>query len=128
MHIEQDDVGCGRGDARHRAGNVFGLTHDFDAVAELGSHTGTEQPVVVDDHDANLHETHHARAIADDISSRTSVPTPGAVRTVACPPCRSMRPTIDSFTPSRSEGTASGSKPRPRSRTKTVTFAGSISA
>ena len=51
--------------------------------------------------------------------SSTSVPRPGAARIAARPPCRSMRPTIDSRTPRRSAGTASGSKPGPRSRTKT---------
>ena len=35
------------------------------------------------------------------------------------PPWRSIRPMIDSRTPRRSAGTASGSKPGPRSRTKT---------
>ena len=44
---------------------------------------------------------------------------PGASRIAARPPCRSMRPTMESRTPRRSAGTASGSNPGPRSRTNT---------
>ena len=45
--------------------------------------------------------------------SSTSVPDPGALVTRARPPCRSIRPTIDSRTPRRSGGTAAGIEARP---------------
>ena len=99
-------------------------------VAELGPHAGAEHPVVVDEHDA--HPGLAARAAVTvallvarrGISSWTSVPSPGELRTSAVPPLRSIRPTIDCRTPSRSAGTASRSKPGPRSRTKTVDLLG----
>src|SRR5438067_919905 len=59
--------------------------------------------------------------------SSTSVPWPGLLRTTAAPPCRVMRPTIDSETPRRSASTDAGSNPTPRSRTKTVTLSPSTS-
>ena len=51
--------------------------------------------------------------------SSTSVPSPGSLRISARPPCRFMRPIIDSRMPRRSSGTASGSKPGPRSSMNT---------
>ncbi len=62
------------------------------------------------------------------IVSVTFVPSPGADCTVASPPCRLIRPRMDSATPLRSPGTAAGSKPLPRSRTATLTLSGSTSA
>ena len=47
------------------------------------------------------------------------MPSPGAVRIAAVPPCRRIRSTMLLRTPSRSVGTSRSSKPRPRSRTKT---------
>ena len=49
----------------------------------------------------------------------TSVPPSGELTMRALPPWRSIRPRIDSRTPRRSAGMASGSKPGPRSRTNT---------
>ena len=69
--------------------------------------------MVVDQHDAALHDALRGRC------SSTSVPSPGLETTVARPPARSIRPSIDSTRPRRSAGTAARSKPAPRSRTKT---------
>src|SRR5439155_4887792 len=107
VDVEQHDVGAQLGDGRDRVVDGGGVAHELDAPLELGPHPGAEQRMVVDDEDAR----HLGSA------SSTSVPSPGAERTVARPPWRSMRPTIDSRTPRRSAGTAAGSKPGPRSRT-----------
>ena len=61
-------------------------------------------------------------------SATTSVPSPGALRTVAEPPRLAIRACTDSARPFLSPGTAAGSKPRPRSRTNSDTESGSTSA
>ena len=91
---------------------------DVHEPVELRAHARAEQRVVVDDHDAR-----HG-----SITSSTSVPCPGVLWTLARPPWRSMRATIESRTPRRSAGTASGSKPGPRSRTNTSARPSSTSA
>src|SRR5262249_4861380 len=96
-------------------GHAAGLADDLDQVAEFGAHTGQEQAVVVDQDDAPLHD-----AFLGSRSS-TSVPAPGELVTVACPPARSIRPSIDSAMPRRPAGTELRSKPAPRSRTNTET-------
>src|SRR5450631_382774 len=128
MDVEQHDVWCGAADHRDRARDIVRLTDDLDAVAELGPHARAEQPMIIDDHHAHRVGSRHDRAIAVAISSWISVPNPGELRTMALPPCRSIRPMIDSFTPRRSLGTAAASNPRPRSRMNTVAFAASSSA
>ena len=93
-----------------------GLADDLDLVAELAAHAGAEELVVVDEHDARLHDAAPAAGV-----SSTSVPSPGVEAIVAVPPARAIRPSIDSASPRRSAGTAARSKPAPRSRTKTLT-------
>ena len=67
--------------------------------------------------------------LAGDLDRATSVPPPGLERISACPPARSILPTMDSRTPRRSSASGPGSKPEPRSRTKTPRSpASSISA
>ena len=97
---------------RHGLGHAGGLARDLEQRLELGAHAGAEELVVVHDQYARLGQ-------ARSSSSSTSVPDPGALEIVARPPWRRMRPTIDSRTPRRSDGTAAGSKPGPRSRTNT---------
>src|SRR5262249_47582359 len=105
------------GDRPHRVLDRGGVAEHVDQPGELGPHAGAEQLVVVDDDDARHPST-----------SSTSVPWPGREWTVAVPPWRSMRPTIESRTPRRSAGTASGSNPGPRSRTNTSKRPSSTSA
>ena len=80
MDVEQHDVRNQLGDRRYGRRDVVRLAHDVDPVAELSPHSRPEQPVVVDDHHP---DGGHALAIADVISSCTSVPAPGDVRTNA---------------------------------------------
>ena len=82
---------------------VGGVAEHVDQPVELGAHARAEQRVVVDDDDAR-----HG-----SITSSTSVPVPGVLWIVARPPWRSMRAIIESRTPRRSAGAASGSKPGP---------------
>src|SRR4029079_14009463 len=109
-------------DQRHRRGNGAGLADDVHRVAELRAHAREEEVMVVDENDAALHG---ALLV---MCSSTSVPSPGLVTTVAFPPARSSRPSIDSTRPRRSAGTAARSKPPPRSRTKTETSSSVTSA
>ena len=48
------------------------------------------------------------RAVLVGSTSSTSVPSPGAERTSAVPPCRVIRPMIESRSPCRSAGTVVG--------------------
>ena len=111
VDVEEDDLGVELLDQRHGVRHRSGLADDLDGVTELGAHAGEEEAVVVDEDDATLHR--------GSLSS-TSVPPPGGLVTVALPPARSRRPSIDSRMPSRSSGTAPRSKPTPRSRRKTA--------
>src|SRR5271166_3381347 len=118
VDIEQDDVRLELLDRLHGALHVAALSYDLDLLAETRAHTCAEEVVIVDDHDPGH------RSVAHGLSSRsivisTSVPAPGKARTVALPPARRIRPTIDSRTPRLACGTAAVSKPAPRSRTNT---------
>src|SRR5512138_385335 len=99
MHVEQHDVRGRLEDRAHGLVDGGGVADDFELPLELRAHTGAEQLVIVDDDDAGPHRS---------ILSSTSVPPPSAVRIVACPPWRSIRPMIDSRTPRRSGGIAAG--------------------
>ena len=102
-------------------GRLAWLADDVDRFPELAAHAGSEEPVVVDDHDA----TGHGWLLGSDGS--TSVPSPGVDVIVAVPWCRRMRPSIDSVSPRRPDGTSPRSKPTPRSRTKTFAPPPSVS-
>src|SRR4051812_25198096 len=117
MHVEQHDVGLEFRDAAHRVLDGGRVPEHVDQPVQLGLHAGAEELVVVDDDDAGHPST-----------SSTSVPWPGREWTVAVPPWRSMRPTIESRTPRRSAGTSSGANPGPRSRTNTSKRPSSTSA
>src|SRR5205085_2003864 len=121
MHVEQDDVGVELLDQRHGVEDSASLADDVDPVAELVADAREEEGVVVDEHDARLHDRLGR-------TSSTSVPLPGADVTVAAPPARAMRASIDSERPRRSPATAPRSKPTPRSRTNTLMRASSASA
>jgi hypothetical protein len=110
VDVEEDDVGLGRADALDGAVDVAGVADDGDVRAELGPHASPEQPVVVDEEDADrvAHEgTSGVRVTAAGTARRwltsassggrwttmvggthssTSVPCPGAVAIVARPP------------------------------------------
>jgi len=51
VNIEQNDIRENAGDQVDRRPDVARLTDDLDLVAELGTHSGTEQAVVIDDND-----------------------------------------------------------------------------
>ena len=121
LHVEQHHVGLRGDDAVDRLADRAGVADDVDEAFELGAHAGAEQAVVVDEHDAR--QRGH-----QDITSSTSVPSPGRVWIAARPPWRSIRPSTDSRRPRRSGGIAARSKPGPRSRTKTSARSPSISA
>src|SRR5262249_54877618 len=99
---------------------------------ELCPDPAAEHPVIVDEDDPDAGPAHAlfppsgflAPSGTAGSSSRISVPSPATLFTRAEPPCRSIRPTIASLMPSRSDGTDSGSKPLPRSRTKASTPSG----
>ncbi len=73
-------VGCSI--TRTASATVPASADDRQAIAQLGSHAGPEQVMVVDDHDARL----SAHAGCNSISSSTSVPSPRALCTAARPP------------------------------------------
>ena len=140
VHVEQDDVREAGGDPVNRGLDVLGLPHHLHLVAELGPDPGPEEGVVIDDEHARFAAYRpgtagngHAR-LGWRLTARrgmcrdTSVPSPGALRTVAEPPRRRIRAHTDSASPLRSPGTAAGSNPQPRSRTNSDTSAGSASA
>jgi hypothetical protein len=58
VHVEQDDVWAVLEDRHDRLADASRLTDDIDALAQLCSHAGAKQIVIVDDNDA------HARAAA----------------------------------------------------------------
>ena len=125
VDVEQDDVGQALGDQLDGGLGLVRLAHHLDGVAELGLHAGTEHRVVLDEKDPGAagrpvrcgsRRAHRTRA-RRGIDSCTSAPWPGADRTTAAPPKRTMRARIDWAMPWRSSGTVSGSKPQPRSRT-----------
>jgi DNA-binding NarL/FixJ family response regulator len=98
------------------------LARDLEQRLELRAHAGAEELVVVHNQDAGL-----AHGRSSSVSS-TSVPAPGELVMRPRPPCRLIRPTIDSRTPRRSGGSAPGSKPGPRSRTNTCVRESLLSA
>jgi DNA-binding NarL/FixJ family response regulator len=124
VDVEEDDVGAGRRDHADGLLDRAGLADDIDQSLDLGANPAPEQRVVVDDDDRRA--IAHRAPLA--IASTTSVPDPGTETIVAVPPCRCMRPTIDSRTPRRSSGNRSGSKPGPRSRTNASICSGPTSA
>src|SRR3954463_15662783 len=123
VDVDQHDLWLALADELDGGADLVGVSDDVHAVAELGTDAGAEQEVVVDDEDAR--PLAHWPVLV--MFSSTSVPWPGLLRTMARPPWRIMRPTIDSDTPRRSVSTDPGSKPMPRSRTKTVTRSPSTS-
>jgi hypothetical protein len=54
VHVEQHDVGLEPADDLHRLGHRGGLPDDVDELADLGTHPGPEELVVVDEHDPHL--------------------------------------------------------------------------
>src|SRR6185436_14445398 len=121
VHVEQHDVGVLALDGVERVLHAARLAGDLEQRLQLRAHARAKELVVVDDEDPGLaHERSN--------TSSTSVPWPVPLVTRARPPWRSMRPTIDSRTPLRSAGTASGSKPGPRSRTNTCVRESLLSA
>src|SRR5439155_5814631 len=127
VDVDKDDVGLALPDELDRGVHLVGVTDDVDRLTQLGPDTRPEQVMVVDQEHADL-ALAHVRATRRGIVSSTSVPSPGALRMTARPPCRSSRPRIDSVMPLRSAETAVGSKPTPRSRTNSDTCSCSTSA
>ena len=115
MDVEQHDIGVELLDERNGLGDARRLADDVDRFRELRANAREEELVIVDEYDATLH------AVLRGSLSSTSVPLPGSLVIVACPPARASRPSIDSAMPCRSGGTAARSKPAPRSWTKTAT-------
>src|SRR5829696_3021103 len=124
VHVEQYDLRPELRDRPHGVLDRLGLAEGLDSSLELGLDARAEDRVVVHDHDGGC-GAHRPPAL---MLSSTSVPSPGSLRISARPPCRFMRPIIDSRTPRRSFGIASGSKPGPRSSTNTRALPSSISA
>ncbi len=79
VHVEEDDVGPGGPDDRDRVLDRIGLTDDFDGrradpgPGQLGPHSGPDERMVVDEHEAD--GGGHGLTLGMRIS--TSVPTPG---------------------------------------------------
>ncbi len=82
--------GLGRPDGVDRLVHVARRSDDLEVLAQLGSHAGEEQLVVV-----------HQEQLDHPRSNRrcTSVPSPGSLLSSALPPCRRIRATIDSAIP-----------------------------
>ena len=131
MDVEQHDVGLGGHDRFDGGGDVVGFTDDGDVSVELGAHPGAHEGVVVDDQHADL--TGRGGCGLGGVGHSgiriwTSVPAPGFERMVVVPPARAILPMMESRTPPRSVGRASGSNPHPRSRTNTATSSGEMRA
>src|SRR3954453_12378599 len=124
VDVEERDVGVVSGDRPHGALDGVRLAQHLDLLLELGLDARAEDPVIIDDHDGGG-GAHRPFSL---MLNSTSVPSPGSLRIAARPPCRFMRPIIDSRTPWRSSGTAFGSKPGPRSSMKTRASVSSTSA
>ncbi len=139
MDIQEHDVGTHRRDHGDGLLHRSGLAGHDDVRVQVGLQAGPEDGVVVHDHHPDPRRRAAplrcwsqsclsvavtggsagcSRPAGRGSLSRTSVPS-GLLVMVAVPPWRFIRPMIDSRTPSRSAGTASGSKPGPRSLTKT---------
>ncbi len=125
VDIEQHHVGEALADELDGRLGLVRLTHHLDRVAELRLHTGAEHCMVLDQENTGppcrlggsiCRRAHRTRA-RRGMDSCTSAPSPGADRTTAEPPKRTMRARMDCAIPCRSSGTASGSNPQPRSRT-----------
>src|SRR5690625_3932428 len=102
LDIEEHDIGPMLQNGRHGGIDVLRLADDVDRAFDLGAHTRTEQRMVVDDHDPQSGRRHccsppSSRCLG--IDNLTSVPSPGALRILADPPCRSIRAKIDSLIP-----------------------------
>src|SRR4051794_35061164 len=142
VHVEQHHVRLGGRDPGDRLVHRARLAHHVDVRAQLGPYARTEHRVVVDQEDGEPAVLHRyglghgvvsfARAVTLSLDagmvSRTSVPSPGALRISARPPWRCMRPMIEPRTPWRESSTASMSNPAPRSRTNTLSSSASTSA
>ena len=102
---------------RTASSTVGGVAEHLDEAVELGAHAGAEQLVVVDDDDAGRSASSRALQPQLDLGALAGHRVDRRRRRRGA----RMRPTIDSRTPRRSAGTASGSKPGPRSRTNTST-------
>ena len=114
VDVHQNDVRLPRPDPLDGRGHVGGVPDQLERLAQLGADARQEQPVVVD-------QEHPDRPGHDPsrlgMRRWTSVPSAGTLLTVATPPPRSIRPTIDSLIPWRSVGTSTSSNPLPSSRT-----------
>ncbi len=94
VHVDQHDVGVAFADHLDRRIDVGGRAHHVDDVAELRAHAREEQLVVVDkEHTGRVHAGSGPFCIGN--TSSTSVPVPGSDRTVARPPARAIRPTME---------------------------------
>ena len=102
MHVEQHDIGSGRSDGGNSFLRRCRLTDDLErrialpcGTCELGAHAGTDERMVVDEHDADRGHL----LVLRGMRISTSVPAPGRLITVALPPARSLRPMIESVSP-----------------------------
>src|SRR5215217_1667931 len=129
MHVKQHHVRLGLQNDGDGSLGIGGLADHGHRTADLSLDTGAKHRMIIDD-DHPVRPPLSQRALRVllirgighlVISSRTSVPSPGAERIVAVPPCRAMRSMMLPLTPKRSCATASTSKPLPRSRTNTST-------
>src|SRR5690606_38164956 len=100
-----------------------------------GERVGREHQVIAGEHPREGDDEGPGHADRHDVTSvavgpfdtfgagqcnATTVPSPSAVSMTAAPPTLATRSRIDTRTPSRSVGTASGSKPQPSSPTSTT--------
>lgn len=120
VHVEEHDIWVGGADDRNRILDRRCLADDLDTwlagrgrceLRQFGSDAGAEQGVILDEDEPNGHRPPRG------MRSSTSVPEPDLETTVAVPPARRTRPTIESAMPRRSSGTLVWSKPTPVSRT-----------
>src|SRR5262249_60224861 len=108
VHVEQHDVGPGRGDPVDGRRHVFCLADDLHLVAKLGPDPGPEQAVVVHDEHPRPRLAGHAWlgvVAARGMDSDTSGPSPGALRTLATPPRRAIPGGPHSRLPALAAGT-----------------------
>src|SRR6266508_5267271 len=89
VQIADDDVGPGGLDHLDRLPGLPRLTHDLEAVGQIGAHTVAPDRVVVGQHDPNRRSFPHGTHML------TSVPSPGALRTSTRPPTSATRPRTD---------------------------------
>ena len=92
VHVEQHHVRLVVADPGHRLADRAGLADHLDLVGDgvqLGPHPGAEQRVVVHQEHPDAHVL---ASVFLGISSCTSVPSPGAVRSRTSPPCLVILP------------------------------------